>query len=76
MMSYTTSTAWSHPVLLLCCTEHGLYRGGILSGHITSAAMSRSVQLGRCYTVEMQCSGLHICRRFSNARVCLGNTCA
>jgi hypothetical protein len=67
MMSYTTSAVWSRPVLLLCCTEHGLYHGVVLSGRITSIAMSRSVQLGRRYTVEMQCSGLHICGRFSNA---------
>jgi hypothetical protein len=46
MMSCTVSTAWSHPVLSLCCTEHGLYSGAILSGRITSVAMSRCGQLG------------------------------
>jgi hypothetical protein len=51
MMSCTTSVAWSCPVLSLCCTEHGPYRGAVLSGHITSVAMSRSDQLGRCCTV-------------------------
>jgi hypothetical protein len=50
-MSCTTSVAWSCPVLSLCCTEHGPYRGAVLSGHITSVAMSRSDQLGRCCTV-------------------------
>jgi hypothetical protein len=53
MMSCTASAAWSHPVLLLCCTEHGSYHGTILSGHITSVAMFRSGQLGRCCTVAV-----------------------
>jgi hypothetical protein len=74
MMSYTTSAAWSHPVLSLCCIEHGPSRGAILSGRITSVAMSTNGQLGRCCTVESHCSGIHVCRRFSNARACLGNT--
>jgi hypothetical protein len=56
MMSYMTSAVWSHLVLSLCCTEHGTYRGAILSGRITSITMSRSGQLGRRYTVEIQCS--------------------
>jgi hypothetical protein len=73
-VSDTTSAAWSRPVLSLCCTEHGPYRDVILSGRITSVAMSRSGQLGRRCTVETHCSGLHVCRRFSNARACLGNT--
>jgi hypothetical protein len=42
MMSYTVLAAWSHPVLSLCCTEHGSYRGVIMSGRITSVAMSKS----------------------------------
>jgi hypothetical protein len=46
MMCCTASVAWSHLVLSLCCTEHGPYYGVILSGHITSVAMSRSGQLG------------------------------
>jgi hypothetical protein len=46
MMSSTASAAWSGPVLSLYCTEHGLYRGAVLSGRITSIAMSRSGQLG------------------------------
>jgi hypothetical protein len=60
MMSYTTSAAWSYPVLSLYCTEHGLSRGAILSGRITSAAMSRNGQLGRRCTIELHCSGLHV----------------
>jgi hypothetical protein len=72
MMSYTTSAVWSRPVLSLCCTEHGQRRGVVLSGHITTVAMSRSGQLGRYCTIEPHYSGLHICRRFSNARACLG----
>jgi hypothetical protein len=42
MMSCMASTAWSRPVLSLCCTEYGTYHGAILSGHIISIAMSRS----------------------------------
>jgi hypothetical protein len=58
MMSCTTSAAWSHPVFSLCCTEPGPSRGVVLSGHITTVAMSRSGQLGLCCTVEPNCSGL------------------
>jgi hypothetical protein len=46
-VSGTTSIAWNRPVLSLCCTEHALYRGAVLSDRITSVAMSRSGQLGR-----------------------------
>jgi hypothetical protein len=60
MMSCTTSAVWSHPVLSLCCTEHGPYHGAVLLGHITSVAMSRSGQLGRRCTIELHCSGLHV----------------
>jgi hypothetical protein len=42
MMSCMASAVWSRPVLSLCCTEHGLYHGVVLSGRITSVAMSRS----------------------------------
>jgi hypothetical protein len=66
MMSCTVSATWSHPVLSLCCIEYGPYHGAVLSGRITSIAMYRSGQLGRHCTVEMHCSGLHVCRRFSN----------
>jgi hypothetical protein len=59
-MSCAASAAWSHPVLSLCYTEHGPYRGAILSGRITSVVMSKSGQLGRCCTIELQCSGLHV----------------
>jgi hypothetical protein len=59
MMSCTTSVAWSCPVLSLCCTEHGLPRGAVLSGHITTVAISSS-QLGRRCTIEPHCSGLHV----------------
>jgi hypothetical protein len=66
-MSCVTSAAWSHLVLSLCCTKHGMYRGAILSGRITSITMFRSGQLGRRYTVEMHCSGMHVCRRYERA---------
>jgi hypothetical protein len=46
MMSCTALAAWSHHVLSLCCTEHDPSHGAILSGHITTIAMSRSGQLG------------------------------
>jgi hypothetical protein len=74
MMSCPMSTAWSCPVLSLCCTEHGMSCDAVLSGHITAVAMSRSGQLGRRCTVGTHCSGMHVCMRFSNARACLGNT--
>jgi hypothetical protein len=74
MMSCTTPAVWSHPVLSLCCTEHGSSRGAVLSCHITIVVMSRSGQLAQRYTVGMHCSVLHVCRYFSNARACLENT--
>jgi hypothetical protein len=74
MISCTTSAVWSRPVLSHCCTEHGLSRDAVLWGRISSVAMSRSGQLGRCCTVEMHYSDLHVCKRFSNARACHGNT--
>jgi hypothetical protein len=74
MMSCTTSIVWSRPILSLCCTEYGMYCGVVLSDRITSVAISRSSQMGRRCTVETHCSGLHVCRRFSNARACLRNT--
>jgi hypothetical protein len=60
MMSCTALAVWSRSVLSLCCTEHDPYRGAILSGRITSVAMSRSGQLARRCTVELHCSGLHV----------------
>jgi hypothetical protein len=60
MLSCTTSAAWSRPILSLCCTEHDLSRGVVLSGHTTSVAISRSGQLGRRCTVETHCSSLHV----------------
>jgi hypothetical protein len=58
MISCTTSTAWSRPALSLCCTEHGSYRDAVLSGRITTVAMSKSGQLGLRCTVEPNCSGM------------------
>jgi hypothetical protein len=52
MMSYTASTAWSHPVSSLCCTKHDQHCCAILSDCITTVAMSRSGQLDQGYTVE------------------------
>jgi hypothetical protein len=58
MMSCTTLAAWSRLVLSLCCTKPGPSRGVVLSGHITTIAMSRSGQLGLHCTVELYCIGL------------------
>jgi hypothetical protein len=58
MMSCTTSAAWSHPVSSPCYTEHGQHCGAVLVGRITTAAMSRSGQLGLRCTVEPNCSGM------------------
>jgi hypothetical protein len=74
MMSCPVSAAWSRPVLSLCCTEPDPSRGAVLSSRITTVAMHKSGQLGRRCTVGMHCSGLHVCRCLSNARVCLVNT--
>jgi hypothetical protein len=60
MMSCTTSAAWSHPVSSPCCTEHGHRYGAVLSGRITTIAISMSDQLGRRCTVEPHCSGMHV----------------
>jgi hypothetical protein len=60
MMSCTTSAAWSHSILSLCCTEHVSYRCVVLSGRITSLAMSMSGQLSLRCTIEPQCSSLHV----------------
>jgi hypothetical protein len=58
MMSCTTSVAWSRPVSSPCYTEHGQRCGAVLSGRITTVAMSSSGQLSLRYTVEPNCSGL------------------
>jgi hypothetical protein len=58
MMSCMMSAVWSCPVSSPCYTEHGQRCGAVLSGRITTVAMSRSGQLGLCCTVEPNCSGL------------------
>jgi hypothetical protein len=58
MISCTTSAVWSRPVSSPCYTEHGQRCGAVLSGHITTVAMSRSGQLGLRCTVEPNCSGM------------------
>jgi hypothetical protein len=58
MMSCMTSAAWSRHVSSPCCIEHGQRRGAVLSGHITTVAMSKSGQLGRRYTIKSNCSGM------------------
>jgi hypothetical protein len=50
-MSCMASATWSHAVLSLYCTKPSPSRGAILSGRITTIAMSRSGQLGRHCTV-------------------------
>jgi hypothetical protein len=60
-MSYTVLAAWSHPVSLSYYTERGQRCGAIMSGRITTIAMSRSGQLGLCYTIEPNCSSMSAC---------------
>jgi hypothetical protein len=57
-MSCPTSAVWSRLILSLCCTEPGPSHGAVLSGHITTVAMSRSGQLGLRCTAEPNCSTL------------------
>jgi hypothetical protein len=59
-MSYTTSTAWSRPVSSPCYTKHGQRRDAVLSGRITTVTMSKSDQLGRCCTVELNYSDMSV----------------
>jgi hypothetical protein len=61
MMSCTASAVWSRPISSPCYTEHGQRCGVVLSGCITTIAMSRSDQLGLRCTVEPNCSGLSAC---------------
>jgi hypothetical protein len=61
MMSCTMSAAWSRPISSPCYTKHGQRCAAVLSGHITTVAMSRSGQLRLCCTVEPNCSGLSAC---------------
>jgi hypothetical protein len=58
MMSCTTFTALSRPVSSPYYSEYGQCRGAVLSGRITIVAMSRSDQLGRCCTIELNGSDL------------------
>jgi hypothetical protein len=57
-MSCTASAAWSRPISSPRYTEHGQRCGAVLSGRITTIAMSRSGQLGLRCTVEPNCSGM------------------
>jgi hypothetical protein len=57
-MSCTASAAWSRPVSSPCYTEHGQRCGAVLSGRITTVAMSRSGQLGLHCIVKLNCSGM------------------
>jgi hypothetical protein len=61
MMSCSASAAWSRLVLLLYCTKPGPSRGAVLSGRITTVAMSRSGQLVLRCTTELNCSGISAC---------------
>jgi hypothetical protein len=58
MMSCTVLAAWSHLVLLFCCTELDPFRGVVLLGRITTVAMYRSGQLGLRCSVEPNYSGM------------------
>jgi hypothetical protein len=61
MMSCAVSAAWSCHVSSPCCTKYGQRHGVVLSGHITTIAMSRSDQLVRRYTIEPNCSDMFTC---------------
>jgi hypothetical protein len=61
MMSYTTSAAWSRPVSSPCYTEHGQRCGAVLSGRITTVAISRSGQLDLRCIIEPNCSDMSTC---------------
>jgi hypothetical protein len=56
MMSCTASAAWSHRVSSPCYTEHGQRYGAIISGRITTVAISKSNQLRLRCSVESNCS--------------------
>jgi hypothetical protein len=76
MMSCTALVAWSRPVSPPCYTEYGQRCGAVLSGRITTIAMSRSGQLGLCCIVELNCSDLSA--RLAGASVthdCALDTC-
>jgi hypothetical protein len=57
MASCITSGVWSRLVLSFCCTEPVSSHGAVLSGRITTVAMSKSGQLGLRCTVEPNYSG-------------------
>jgi hypothetical protein len=61
MMSCSASAAWSRPVSSPCYTERGQRYGAVLSGRITTIALSRSGQLGLRCSVEPNYSGLSTC---------------
>jgi hypothetical protein len=61
MMSCSASAVWSRPVSSPCYTEHGQRYGVVLSGRITTIALSRSGQLGLRCSVEPNYSGLSAC---------------
>jgi hypothetical protein len=75
-MSCTTPAVWSRPVSSPCYTEYGQRCDVVLSGRITTIAMSRSGQLGLRCTVEPNCSDLSA--RFTGTSVARDralNTC-
>jgi hypothetical protein len=76
MMYCTTSAAWSHHVSSPCYIEHGQRCSVVLSGCITTVAMSRSGQLGLCCTIEPNYGGLSA--RLTDASIthdCALDTC-
>jgi hypothetical protein len=58
MMFCTVSVVWSRPVSSPCYIEHGQRCGAVLSGRITTVAISRSGQLDLRCTVEPNYSGM------------------
>jgi hypothetical protein len=72
MMSCTVSAVWSRSVSSPCYTKHGQRCGAVLSGRITTVAMSRSGQLDLCCSIELNCSGMSAC--LAGASVTLDRT--
>jgi hypothetical protein len=76
MMPYMASAAWSRPVSSPYRNEHGQCCGAVVSGRISTVAMTRSGQLDLCCTVEPNCSGMFA--RLAGASVtrdCALDTC-
>jgi hypothetical protein len=76
MMSCMVSAVWSHHVSSPCYIECGQCCGAVLSGRITTVAISRSGQLGPRCTIEPNCSDMSACLPSASVtRDCALDTC-